>query len=472
MLNKLWENLDRRGRIGLAAGAVLIAGATAIGGYMALRTDYDVLFADMSMQDTAAMVAELDRMKVPYRLGDGGNTILVDKETVHKTRLALMGKDLPLHGAVGFELFNTTDFGMTEFAQKINYQRALQGELTRTILSLPEVRDVRVHLAFPEQGLFRQPDARPKAAVYLTLKNGAALRKDQVNGIQRLVAAAVPGITSQDVTLVDQDGVALTRAADDGDGGAGASSRLDVKRDLENYLSRKVGAVLEREFGPGQAIASVDVSLNMDRVRRTEESVLGAPGTAGHAAGTVVRERQVTQDGAPPLDAAAGAGRNGNSEHEVEYQVGRRVEQIVSQPGSIQQIQVVALVRKPLGADEVERLKRVVAAAAGTSAARGDTVEVQSVDRAAEPSAARADAVAPAPAAAAAASAPVASAAATGTRVAAMLAGLLAVAAAGACVMVLRRPKTRVAALSHEERAAALQQIRLWLDDDRHKETA
>ena len=472
MLNKLWKNLDRRGRIGIIAGAVLIAGATAFGGYMVLRTDYEVLFADMSMQDTAAMVAELDRMKVPYRLGESGTTILVDKETVHKTRLALMGKDLPLHGAVGLELFNTTDFGMTEFAQKINYQRALQGELTRTILSLPEVRDVRVHLAFPEQGLFKQPDVHPKAAVYLTLKNGETLRKDQVNGIQRLVAAAVPGVASQDVTLVDQDGVALTRAADGDDGSDGGSSRLDIKRDLENYLSRKVGAVLEREFGPGQAIASVDVSLNMDRVRRTEESVLGAPGAAGHATGTVVRERQVTQDAAPPLDAAAGAGHNGNSEHEVEYQVGRRVDQIVSQPGSIQQIQVVALVRRPLGADEVERLKRVVAAAAGTSTARGDTVEVQTVDQPAGATAGRAAAVAPAPADSARTPVQMPAAATNGTRVTELLAVTLAVVAAGAGMMVLRRPKTRVAVLSHEERAAALQQLRRWLEDDRHKEAA
>lgn len=472
MLNKLWENLDRRGRMGVIAGAALIVGATALGGYFVARTDYQVLFADMSMQDTAAMVAELDRLKVPYRLGEGGTTILVDKEAVHKTRLTLMGKDLPLHGAVGLELFNTTDFGMTEFAQKINYQRALQGELTRTILSLPEVRDARVHLAFPEQGLFKQPDVHPKAAVYLTLKNAEVLRKDQVSGIQRLVAAAVPGVAMQDVTIVDQHGVALTRVADAGDAGEGGASRLDVKRDLENYLSRKVGEVLDRAFGPGQAIASVDVSLDMNRVRLTEEKVLGAPGADGGAAGTVVREREVTQEGAAPLDAAGGAGRNGNgnAEHEVEYQVGRRVEQIVGQPGSIQQIQVVALVRKPLDAEQVARLKRVVAAAVGISAARGDTVEVQAIDQPA-PSV-TAEPTPPALAGGAPGAASPARSAATldNAEVLAVLAGLLAAVAGGAGVAWLRRPKTRVPQLSHEERTAALQQIRHWLEDEQRKE--
>jgi flagellar M-ring protein FliF len=469
LLNKLWENLDRGGRIGVIAGAALIVGATAIGGYFVARTDYQVLFADMSMQDTAAMVAELDRLKVPYRLGEGGTTILVDKEAVHKTRLTLMGKDLPLHGAVGLELFNTTDFGMTEFAQKINYQRALQGELTRTILSLPEVRDARVHLAFPEQGLFKQPDVHPKAAVYLTLKNTEALRKDQVSGIQRLVAAAVPGVAMQDVTIVDQHGVALTRPAETNEAGEGGSSRLDIKRDLETYLSRKVGEVLDRAFGPGQAIASVDVSLDMNRVRLTEEKVLGAPGVSGNAAGTIVRERQVTQEAPAPLDAAAAAGRNGNAEHEVEYQLGRRVEQIVGQPGSIQQIQVIALVRKPLNAEQVEKLKRVVAAAAGTSAARGDTVEVQAIEEAST-AVAEHGAVAPAANRSAAPSLPAQKAAADNLQIVAVLAGLLAIVTGGAGIAYLRRPKAHMAVLSHEERSAALQQIRLWLEEDKHKE--
>lgn len=471
LLNGLWGNLDQRGRVGVMAGAGLIAMATAIGSYFILRTDYQVLFADMSMKDTSAMVAELDRLKIPYHLGEGGNTILVDKEAVHKTRLTLMGKDLPLHGAVGLELFNTTDFGMTEFAQKINYQRALQGELTRTILSLPEVRDARVHLAIPEQGLFKRADAQATAAVYLTLKGSEVLRKDQVNGIQRLVAAAVPGIAMQNVTIVDQHGVALTRAADPVEGGDGGSSRLDVKRELENYLSRKVGEVLERAFGPGQAIASVDVSLNMDRVRLTQESVLGAPAAAGGmAAGTVLRERQVTHEGAAPLDAATGAQRGGNSEREVEYQLGRRVEQIVSQPGSIQQLQVVALVRKSLSADQVERLKRVVAAAAGTSAARGDTVEVQTIDPVA------ANSIAADLGAAAESTSVPARATGAGNPVASLiivsLAGLLVLVAAFVGLGYRQRSRQQVKLLTQDERAKALQQIRVWLKEEQREGAA
>ncbi|MFL6676174.1 MAG: flagellar basal-body MS-ring/collar protein FliF [Massilia sp.] len=474
LLNGFWQGLDRNGRVGLLVGASLIVIATAVGGYYVMRTDYQVLFADMSMQDTAAMVAELDRLKVPYKLGEGGSSILVDKDLVHKTRLALMGKDLPLHGAVGLELFNTTDFGMTEFAQKINYQRALQGELTRTVLSLPEVQDARVHLAFPEQGLFKQPDVHPKAAIYLTIKRNQNLVQEQVSGIQRLVAAAVPGIAMQDVTIVDQHGVALTRAVDAE--GTDSGSRMDVKREFEKYLSHKVGEVLDRAFGAGQAIASVDVSLNMDRVRLTQESVVGAPNGEGRAAsGVVLRERQVTQDSAQSDARGTGSTpRTGNTEREVEYQVGRRVEQIVRQPGSIQQLQVVALVRKQLDAEQIERLKRVVGAAAGISLARGDTVEVQTLEPDAPLVTARPLGLGSGEQAVnvpASVSVPEKTGSATSNQVVVAVSLVLGVAAL-AGIGYAHRSRRRIRTLTSEQRVVALRQIEQWLQEERSEEAA
>ena len=385
MIRDFWQNLSALARAGLVTGVVSIAVAMALFGYWALHTDYQVLFGDLTPQDSAAMVAELDRLKIPYQLGDQGTSILVDRNQVYKTRIKLMGKDLPLHGAVGLELFNNSDFGMTEFAQKINYQRALQGELTRTILSLSEIRDVRVHLALPEQGLFKQASSRAKAAITLTLKQGQVLRPDQITGIQRLVSASVPGIATQDVTIVDQHGVALTRASgSEGDVDA-ASGRLDLKKETESYLLRKVGDVLERSFGPGQAIASVDVTLDMDKIQTTTEDVVPAGGRNGQPlSGVVTRERESVRETGAPLDArvadASGGARGGSSQRETDYAVGRRVEQVVSQPGSVRRIQVVAMVRKPLDADQQERLRRLVAAAVGASFDRGDTVVVQPLD--------------------------------------------------------------------------------------------
>ncbi|WP_329956571.1 flagellar basal-body MS-ring/collar protein FliF [Collimonas humicola] len=377
MIETFWKDLGRSARIGLVAGVLLIL-AFLILTVWSLRTEYQVLFSDLAPQDAAAMVAELDKMKVPYKLGDSGSSILVDKDTVHQTRLKLMSKELPLHGTVGFELFNNTDFGMTEFAQKINYQRALQGEITRTILSLSEIQAARVHLALPEEGLFKRSNNAPTASITLTMKEGKVLRAEQVSGLQRLVSAAVPGIAVSDVTIVDQHGVALTHMAR-GDGEVETTSiRLELKKETENYLSRKANEVLERTFGAGQALASVDVTLNMDQVRTTTEDVVSPPGRNGQApTGVVVREREVMRDNGPPLDTKFSTGGSGGSQHEIEYTVGRRVEQVVAVPGSIRRIQVVAVVPKSLDDAQVERIKNVVAAAVGASRERGDTVVVQ-----------------------------------------------------------------------------------------------
>jgi flagellar M-ring protein FliF len=378
-----WQGLTQRARAGLVGGALLILLATAGLAWWAFHTEYQALFTDLKPQDAQAMTAELERLKIPYRLGDAGTSILVDKATVHATRIKLMGKELPLQGAVGLELFNNTDFGMTEFAQKINYQRALQGELTRTIQSLSEVREVRVLLALPEQGLFKQATSKAKASITLTMRQGQALRAEQVLGVQRLVAAAVPGMATQDVTIVDGHGVALTRAEGSSGDAEVNTARLELKRDTETYLSRKVAAVLDRSFGAGQALASVDVTLNMDQIRTTTEDVLPAASRTGlQATGVVVREREVLRDGGAALDTKVvdtGNPRGGSAQRDVEYAVGRRVEQVVSQPGSIRRIHVVAVVRRALDAPQEEQLRKVIAAAVGASLERGDAVVVQSL---------------------------------------------------------------------------------------------
>lgn len=382
MSDTWWASLTTRTRIGLAAAAAILLLMLAAAGWWVLRGDPAVLFSELRPQDAAVMAGELDKLKIPYTVADNGATLLVERSQVHSARLKLMGRELPLHGTVGLELFNTTDFGMTEFAQKINYQRALQGELTRTILSFPEVRDARVHLALPEQGLFRQNAVRPKAAINLTLRAGQSLRQEQVSGIQRLAAAAVPGLLAQEVTIVDQQGVALTRSGEaEPEGGAG-STRLELKRDMENYLSRKAGLVLEQMFGPGQALASVDLTLNMDQVRVTTEDVLAAPDARGGlATGVLVRERESARDSATPdaRGADARSARGSSMQRDVEYQAGRRVEHVVSQPGAVRRIQVVAVVRQDLTAAQREQLHRLVGAAVGASAERGDTVVIQSL---------------------------------------------------------------------------------------------
>lgn len=462
-----WKGLTQWARALLLGGLVLFLGVVIFFAWWAFRVEYQVLFSDLKPQDALAMTAELDKQKMPYRLGEGGSTILVDKTQVHATRIKLMGKEIPLQGVVGFELFNNTDFGMTEFAQKINYQRALQGELTRTILSLAEVSDVRVHLALPEQGLFKQASSKPKAAITLTLKQGQNLRPEQVFGIQHLVASATPGMISADVAVVNHQGIALSRVAANAENGVApgnSSSRLDLKKETEDYLARKAVLVLDQSFGAGQALASVDVLLNMDQIRITTEEVISAPGRENKApAGVVVRERESVRDaGVAPLDARPGTGANGSVQREVEYQVGRRVEQVVSQPGSIRRIQVVAVVRRALDAGDEEQTRKVIAAAVGASLERGDTVVVQSLKNGVIPLPAIPDAASeshrdegPAVAVRDDTQAPVLA-----------IAGLLLILLGGLVWFLLHRRKASDPAMTEAQRESALRQVRTWMQHE------
>ena len=451
-----WQRLDGRARFGLASGVLLI-GALAIALGLMLRTDYQVLFAGLAQQDAATITAELDKLKTPYRLDGDGNTILVPADIVHRTRLKLVDKELPLRGAVGLELFNSSEVGMTEFTQKVNYQRALQGELTRTIQSLDEVQSVRVHLVLAEQGLFRKDVKNAKASISLALKPGRTLEAAQVQGIQRLVGAAVPDIKPADVTIVDQRGLALTRRNADGADAPDGADSLDDKRALEAYLLKKVTAVLERAVGAEQSIASVDVSLSTAATKTTTESVVGNGTDADRrATGTLVRERTVSRDG--PADGQAA--QSGTVSHEADYQVGRKVEQVVAGAGAINRINVAVVVKGSHPAEQLERLKAVVAAAAGISAARGDIVTVYGMDQVAAAPAQPPTVAAPEPPAAAAEP----QAPARNAWVLAVLGALLA--AAIIALLVRRaRPRAAVPTLSLAERQAALAQVRRWLAD-------
>ena len=383
---EFWNRQTLQAKAGMAIGLVLIMTLAACIGFWAYRTDYQVLFADLSPRDAASMTSELDHAKVPYQLSDGGNTILVPKELVYKTRLKLMEKDLPLHGAVGLEVFNNADFGMTEFVQKVNYQRAIQGELTRTILAIDEIQAARVHLATPEQSLFKKATSKPKASVTVTMKHGKSLAPEQVTGIQRLVAASVPDIVAEDVTVLNQHGIALTRVAGEGDDVVSMEARLDSKRATEDYLVRKATRVLDRALGPGQAIASIDVSFNLDQSRVTTEEVLPAkPGNQeGAPTGVVVRERQTTREGksvASNLGSSPGGAQGDVTSVESDYQVGRRVEQVVSAAGAMRRMTVAVVVKKPMSEEQLDKLKEVISLALGVNSKRGDAVAVYSLDK-------------------------------------------------------------------------------------------
>lgn len=401
MLEKLKRQTSALGTLAQVVVGLIIAvafiGCLALA-WRLLTPDYQVLFSDLDAQDAAAIVAELERLKVAHRLQDDGRTVLVDREDVHRTRLKLMSKGVNLRGTVGFELFSDSDFGMTEFAQKINYQRAMQGELARTIMALEEVRAARVHLVIPESGLLRRGDVHGKASVTITARPGKHLQAPQVLGIQRLVAAAVPQIEPGAVTVLDSRGLTLSMNEGEQQPGdspvtAGSEARLELKRQMETYLTSKAATVLDRAVGRGRAIVSVDAILHQDAVKVTEEKVLVTPG--GNGEGAIARSKQTTQsDGRPGGTAATQAAsttqssdhaaspplRNEASTNEVEFLHGRRVEQMVSAPGAIKRLSVGIVLPEALPAAQLQKLTEVVSMAVGLNATRGDGIAIYSLD--------------------------------------------------------------------------------------------
>jgi flagellar M-ring protein FliF len=468
--------------------------ATFLGGLLAIvllaawlvvwttRDNYQVLFSDLDPQDAASMVGALDKLKVRYRLEDGGKSILVDKEAVYKTRLKLMGTGVDLRGTVGFEIFNNTDFGTTEFAQKINYQRALQGELARTIMDFEEVKFARVHLVMPDSGLFRKNDTRPKASISLIMKGDSQLSAQQVGGIQRLVAASVPEIDPASVTVLDQRGVALTRVREAEGESEEAGGRIESKKQVEAYITRKVAAILDRAVGAGQAIVSIDVSLTQDHVKTTREEVLPLSVRNGESEGAVVRRREVDSVSAGGADAPASrlaadgaalpartGARAGNRTVELDYQNGRKVEQTVAVPGSIRRISVGILLPNDIAQERAAKIREVVSMAAGLVPARGDSIAIYPVEQfAAHAVAAGAALPLAAPAAIAGDGAPVQAAARNSVLVMTLWAALAAAVVLAVVVALLRsRPANgavAASALGEAERTAALAQVRQWIE--------
>ncbi|MDR3438091.1 flagellar basal-body MS-ring/collar protein FliF [Telmatospirillum sp.] len=220
-------------RFGVWMLGAAITLALAIGYWALVRTTYVPILSNVEPQDAADIVKTLEEQKVPYQLADDGRTILVDSAVADKARIELIGSDLPLHGQVGFELFNKSDMGLTEFDQKINYQRALQGELARTILMLDGIKSVRVHLGLPDQGLFRNDQQHPKASVTVILKPGMALTEQRVQGIQRLVAGGIPDMATDAVAVLDGTGRVIS-----GNDAQGSPVATAGDRNLEAFRGR------------------------------------------------------------------------------------------------------------------------------------------------------------------------------------------------------------------------------------------
>lgn len=400
---------------------ILVALAGSVAGLIALtlwtqQPDMQVLFSNLGSEDAAAIIDKLKETKVPYETTGGGSTVLVPSEQVHDLRLQLATQGLPHGGGVGFEIFDRTSIGMSEFVQKLNYRRALQGELARTIAQMPEVERARVHLAIPERRLFASEQEKARGSVILSLRNGQQLSQVQVQGVIHLVSSSVEGLQARDVTVVDGHGRMLSATATDEAAGL-TNAQLDYQRSIEKDVETRIQTMLERIVGANKAVVRVSSVVDFRKVETTEErydpnsqvvrseqrgqeKANGSNGVGGGVPGV--------QSNVPPntdLEPPQTSSTNSQTKNEtVNYEISRTVSKIVEPVGVIKQLSVAVLVdgiyepvkagegegtstdtqaaaRKytPRSEEDIKRIEDIVKKAMGFSAERQDQVQVVNV---------------------------------------------------------------------------------------------
>ncbi|MBF0328306.1 MAG: flagellar M-ring protein FliF [Nitrospirae bacterium] len=364
------------------------------------RIDFQVLYSNLGTEDAGQVVVKLKEMKVPYNVE--GNVIYVPSNRVYDLRLELASQGIPQGGGVGFEIFDKTQLGVTEFVQKLNYRRALQGELSRTIKQLSEVDQCRVHIAIPEKTIFTDREQHPTSSVVLKLKGGRVLNNAQIGGIIHLVASSVEGMRPQDVTVIDNMGTLLSKSSGASGDSVADSKQLEYQKSVEKEYESRLQSMLEGVIGRGKAIVRVATKIDFTQIEKTEERY--DPDTIA------VRSEQRVQDkssgssgggGVPgvmsnqPGSGQSGAGGGGSSAQKqtesINYEVSRSVSKIIQPRGEVKSISVAVLVdgtykkekEKKVYVPRIEadlkKYDELVRAAIGFNKDRGDQVIVSNV---------------------------------------------------------------------------------------------
>ena len=251
---------------------VTIIGGAVIGLSFLQKEEYQPLFTGLSTEDASLVVSKLKEQKIPYLLGMNGTTISVPKEKVYDVRLLLASQNsLPGGGGIGLELFDKTNYGMTEFMQNVNYKRAIQGELTRTINQMPEIQASRIHIAIPEKTLFTEKEKEVTASIFLKLKQGKELSKGQVNGVVHLVAGSIEGLKAENVVVIDSSGKILHKSGDANTDIAVSGQQYELQRSVEKKIEESVQSMLETFLMNSRSIVRASVELNLRKVEKMQE---------------------------------------------------------------------------------------------------------------------------------------------------------------------------------------------------------
>ena len=413
----LWKQLGLNQRVTLIVASLALAGGMAAIVVWSRRPDYQLLYGQLGAKDAGAVVAYLDAQGVPYQVTAGGSAIEVPSDRVYKLRMELAAKDLPGGDGVGFEIFDKGQFGLSDFVQRTNYLRAIQGELGRTIAQLQGVRAARVMIVQPENRLLvTDENVKSTASVFVDL-GGGRLEPDQVNAIRHLVANAVQGLQPDQVAVVDNHGHVLSEQLRQDPALGTASSQMQYRQQVEDYLSHKVESMLAEVIGPGNAVVRVSADIETEATTRTEEKY--------DPDGQVVRSQTSTDDTSNSVESHTGGGAVGISSNvpdkasqeapvarptttsqqdrknrSTTYEINRTVTNTTRSPGAIRSVTASVLIAsRPSGdaagqaprrtPEEIEALRRIVVNALGLKSAAGEgpdaTVTIAEMPFAPEP---------------------------------------------------------------------------------------
>lgn len=409
--------LDRSQRMRLGAGIALLVVAAVAAMVIGRQPDYKVLFSNLSDKDGGAIVAQLSQMNVPYKHADGGGAILIPAERVHDVRLRLATQGLPRGSVTGFELMETNRFGMTQFQERLNFQRGLEGELTRSIQALSSVQGARVHLALPNQNGFFREQQKPSASVLVSLHPGRILDRAQLAGIVHLVASSVPELAPSAVSVLDDTGKLLSQSPDAvGEDGINAQQLLYVQQ-IEQQYARRIMEILEPVVGRNNVKAQVSAELDFSRTESTSEQfrpnqtpdsgairsqqVLESSGTANKTAtgvpGAVANQPPAPSaapvNGANPAPTAGGqqGAEESTSKREstTNYEVDKTVKVTRGNNWAIKRLSAAVVVNyqalaeekggaspKPLTPEQIEQMTGLVRETIGFNKERGDSVNL------------------------------------------------------------------------------------------------
>ncbi len=393
----------------IAAVAFLSAVAFAILIFVANRTDYRPLFTNLTSEDAGEIVKKLKDAKTPYQITADGKGILVPSDKVYELRLTLASEGIPQGGGVGFEIFDRKNFGMTEFVQKLNYQRALQGELSRTIAQITGVEQARVHLVIPEKSLFKDNEKPATASIVLKMKSNRALRDSEVQGVVHLVSASIEGMDPEHVTILDSRGKILSKGGSSDPTARMTSAMQETQRSYEKNVEERIQSLLDPIVGGGKSVARVTATLDYKQVERVEEKF--------DPESIAVRSEQRTEEkgssstsssGVPGVQtnlgrtttAGGGATSGGGSKNDetLNYEVSRSTAKIIEPVGALSKISIAVLVDgkyeapaavkegqvakakyTPRSPDELQKIETLVKSAVGFNAERGDQLSVQNI---------------------------------------------------------------------------------------------